>query len=233
MSSFKSNLIEAYGLKQIIGLDANVDSDENIVTKEHLRVAFFNLSMTIKDGIPIQLPGFDYLFLGSIGSAYNLKSLQKCGITHILCLSGVIKTQFEDNFEYLRISMKDQPDYDVTESLEQCFEFITSAQMHRTENGENGRVLVHCYQGKSRSVAICCAYMMKMSQIRFSEALAAIRTVRPIAAPNSGFERILRGFENKDSLNEHLGEIKTECVILHEDSVVNVDKQPQLLSGFI
>jgi protein-tyrosine phosphatase len=190
MSAFKTNLIESYGLNR-----TSDDDGDDIITKEHLRVAFFNLSMTMKDGIPIQLPGFEYLFLGSIGSAYNLKSLKQYGITHILCLSDVIKTQYKDSFEYLKIAMKDQPDYVITENLQQCFDFITKAQMHTTICGEKGKVLVHCYQGKSRSVTICCAYMMKTGLMGYSEALAAIRTVRPMAAPNSGFERFLRDLE--------------------------------------
>lgn len=197
MSTFKTNLIEAYGLDEVSNLE-----NENF-TKEHLRVAFFNLSMTMKDGIPAQIPGFDYLYVGSIGSAYNLKALQHCGITHILCLSDVIKTQYEHHFNYLRVPMKDQPDFDIAVSMQQCNEFITTAQLHVTAAGDKGKVLVHCYQGKSRSVAVCCAHMMKSTGTKYSEALATIRTVRPIAAPNSGFERtLLRMQESGNNADE-------------------------------
>ena len=180
----KRKLVEHYGLETHIIPEDGSDPDN-----EDFRVAFYNLSLTVKDGKPIQIPGIDYLFIGSIGAAYNKEKLLQHGITHILCLSEIIKMNFPESFTYLRIPMIDRIEYDITEDLDKIFEFITTAK----EN--NGKILVHCYQGKSRSCAICCAYMIKYYNHTLLSSLELIRTVRPIASPNSGFLSILQNFE--------------------------------------
>lgn len=85
--------------------------------------------------------------------------------------------------------MLDQPDYTFTDDLPQIFEFIESTR----EQG--GRILVHCYQGKSRSCAVCCAYLMKYRGHSLESALKLVREVRPIASPNSGFMASLEALD--------------------------------------
>ena len=50
-----------------------------------------------------------------------------------------------------------------------------------------GNILVHCYAGISRSVAVVCYYLMFTKVIPFDEALEIVQKVRPIADPNEGF----------------------------------------------
>mmetsp|Transcript_19305 Transcript_19305/g.32731 ORF Transcript_19305/g.32731 Transcript_19305/m.32731 type:complete len:276 (-) Transcript_19305:2756-3583(-) len=197
---------------------------------EEFRAAFFNLSMTMKDGVPAQIPNIPYLFIGSIGSAYNSDNLVKAGITHILCLSDVIRLNFPDKFKYLRVPMVDKPDYDINADLHRVFSFIESVKCYvdppnqvdtvdstdlpgiahtssyvgkgdsATADEETavtsflskpGKVLVHCYQGKSRCATVCSAYLMKYYGYSVNEAIDLIRQVRPIASPNTGFMRAL------------------------------------------
>lgn len=63
-----------------------------------------------------------------------------------------------------------------------------------------GVLLVHCAQGKSRSVTALTALLMIRHGKTVDEALAEIKAVRPIAEPNAGFLRQLRDFEQSDEL---------------------------------
>lgn len=180
---------------QYYGLEHHKLSDVEDPSPEEFRIAFCNLSMSIKDGNPIQIPNLNYLFVGSIGSAYNLDKLLHNKITHILCLSGTIRLNFPYHFIYHRIPMADIPEYDIISDLQQIYEFINSAKTFMTEDGNFGKVLIHCYQGKSRSVAVCCAYLIQHCNFSLDAALETIRQVRPIAAPNCGFMAALRRIE--------------------------------------
>ena len=59
----------------------------------------------------------------------------------------------------------------------------------------DGRVLVHCNEGKSRSVAIAAAYLMKAYGKSAEDALDALRAARPQADPREAFCRQLATLE--------------------------------------
>lgn len=180
----KKKIVKFYGLESF-----GTEKEEEDVSPEEFRISFCNLSLTIKDGTPAQIPDCEFLYIGSIGSAYNSEKLLQSGISHILCLSESIKLNFIENHTYMRVPMLDQPDYTFTDDLPQIFEFIESTR----EQG--GRILVHCYQGKSRSCAVCCAYLMKYRGHSLESALKLVREVRPIASPNSGFMASLEALD--------------------------------------
>ena len=50
-----------------------------------------------------------------------------------------------------------------------------------------GKVLVHCFAGKSRSATICIAYLLKTSGMEYHAAFELVREARPIINPNPGF----------------------------------------------
>lgn len=177
----KKKIIKFYGLESF-----GAEGEEEEVSPEEFRISFCNLNLTIKDGEPSKIPTTEFLYVGSIGSAYNSEKLLHAGITHILCLSETIRLNFEDKFSYLRVPMVDQPEYSFANDLPQIFEFIENAR----EQG--GKILIHCYQGKSRSCAVCCAFLMKYGGHNLDTALELVREVRPIASPNSGFMEALR-----------------------------------------
>ena len=180
---------------QFYGLETHSTTEDEDPSSEDFRVAFCNLNMTIKDGCPAKIPTLDYLYVGSIGSAYNSEKLMQTGITHILCLSDVIRLNFPERFIYLRVPMVDQADYDIKQDFARIFEFIEQVKAYKTHDNKDGKILVHCYQGKSRSCAVCCAYLMVHYKHSLDSALELIRQVRPIASPNSGFMSALRALE--------------------------------------
>jgi protein-tyrosine phosphatase len=90
----------------------------------------------------------------------------------------------------MKITIEDKPTTLLEQHFETCFNFIELARIN------SGRILVHCYQGRSRCVAIVIAYLMKYLNYSLDNALNAIRQVRPSAQPNTGFMKQLRDFES-------------------------------------
>ncbi|RLN97568.1 hypothetical protein BBJ28_00010968 [Nothophytophthora sp. Chile5] len=58
-----------------------------------------------------------------------------------------------------------------------------------------GKVLVHCFMGRSRSATIILAYLVSRRGLALSEALRELRRVRPQAQPNTGFYKELLALE--------------------------------------
>lgn len=135
------------------------------------------------------------LYVGSIGAAENIQTLQKLGVSHILSLgdkdmfSLLISTK-EAALTNLQVTISDKASEDLSMHVEACTEFID-------EGLSKGGCLVHCFQGKSRSVGIVAAYLMKREGLTYERALETIRIVRPRGCPNIGFSLQLRKLERE------------------------------------
>ncbi|CAM9977020.1 unnamed protein product [Choristocarpus tenellus] len=90
-----------------------------------------------------------------------------------------------------KVEVMDHASTDLCHHFKACVRFITDA------NAKGGKTLVHCFQGKSRSVSVACAYLMITSEgmVGFQEALEIVRRARPVAEPNLGFAAQLRTLE--------------------------------------
>jgi hypothetical protein len=60
-----------------------------------------------------------------------------------------------------------------------------------------GKILLHCREGRSRSVAVLIFYSMIELNMSYDDALHHIRLMRPEARPNIGFERQLRKLQKE------------------------------------
>ncbi|XP_022738860.1 dual specificity protein phosphatase PHS1-like [Durio zibethinus] len=129
------------------------------------------------------------LFIGGALAARSVFTLQHLGITHILCLCsneiGQSDSQYPDLFEYKNFSICDNEDSNISSIFEEACDFID----HVEQIG--GRVLVHCFEGKSRSATVVIAYLMLRKNLTLLEAWNALKRVHRRAQPNDGFARIL------------------------------------------
>ncbi|KAA8548591.1 hypothetical protein F0562_000275 [Nyssa sinensis] len=148
-----------------------------------------------EDNVPCQIE--EGLFLGSIGAANNRTALKSLNITHILTVANSLAPTYPNDFTYKIIDVPDREDLNIAQYFDKCFDFIDEAKRM------GGGVLVHCFVGRSRSVTIIVAYLMKKHGMSLSQALEHVKSKRPQAAPNKGFMLQLQNFEK--SLQETQG----------------------------
>nr|XP_028951475.1 dual specificity protein phosphatase 1-like [Malus domestica] len=86
---------------------------------------------------------------------------------------------------------------DLKQHFDECIEYIDEAKR------SGGGVLVHCFVGRSRSVTIIVAYLMKKHGMSISQALEHVKSRRPQASPNAGFISQLQSLERSLSDEEN------------------------------
>lgn len=87
----------------------------------------------------------------------------------------------------LSAPVADKPDAPLEYHLACVLESMANAIKH-------GKVLVHCREGRSRSVAIVVAFMMWKHKLTFAEAYSIVKAKRPIV--NTKFTQLLELFED-------------------------------------
>lgn len=117
--------------------------------------------------------------------------LERLGITHILTVAGGFEPKFPELFVYECVDVKDVPEERLCVHFDRCLKFIAKCLL------DGGRVLVHCFAGKSRSATVCAAYVMATEGLSLEETLNAIGRKRPAASPNHGFMAQLASFERE------------------------------------
>lgn len=164
------------------------------------------------------------LWVGSLSAAEDENELRNHGITHILTAASRLRLSWRDkdgttqhheeevtaaserktppliaDKNILTLEVDDHPAESLLLFFEECCTFIDSAISNPDPgDGVGGGVLVHCASGISRSVAVCCAYLMLREKISYEDALTRIRKKRNMANPNFGFQRQLHCLEKCD-----------------------------------
>lgn len=122
------------------------------------------------------------VYIGSDAVARNWDTLSEQGITHVLnCVGFVCEEYFKGKLTYKTLWLQDSPGEDIASVLYPCFDFLEAAR------SANGRVLVHCSQGVSRSSAIVIAYAMWRRGWEYEPAFQYVKQRRGVANPNVGF----------------------------------------------
>ena len=145
----------------------------------------------------------DKIFLGSYLSAKNYQELEKKNIKYILNCASECKNLFENkNIKYLKLDIKDQNDFPIENFFEQGSQFI-----QESINNNDGNILIHCMEGKSRSTSILMAYLIKYKNENTNSAYKILKAKRKLTMPNLGFMYKLREYEKKCNnyfqLNDH------------------------------
>eukprot|EP01116_Phalansterium_solitarium_P012721 TRINITY_DN2924_c6_g1_i2.p1 TRINITY_DN2924_c6_g1~~TRINITY_DN2924_c6_g1_i2.p1 ORF type:complete len:364 (+),score=31.33 TRINITY_DN2924_c6_g1_i2:135-1094(+) len=130
-----------------------------------------------------------FLYLGSEAAATNLAVLRALGITHVLVAALELKPRFKEAFNYCHVMIRDVPTTDLEPLLFTCVQFIDEAR------ATNGRVLVHCVMGKSRSASVVIAYLMQTQGLSFRDAYNRVVKLRSVVHPNIGFSTQLQSLE--------------------------------------
>ncbi|CAD8099281.1 unnamed protein product [Paramecium primaurelia] len=122
------------------------------------------------------------LYLGGGDHAQDTEMLVDIlGITHVVNATIEIKN-YCDQLKYLNIKIYDEPHIEVKQYFEDVYQFIENAILM-----ENGKVFVHCAQGKSRSACFIVMYLMKKFNWGFEKAYEFVKECREVVCINEGF----------------------------------------------
>lgn len=132
----------------------------------------------------------DYLYLSGC-PALSASRLQALGITcAVNCIKGV-KHQFPDHIEYITVPIDDEESVNLSPYFDKVFSTIAR---HRQANG---RVLVYCGLGISRSATFVIAYFLTHYNMPLIDAYKLVQKRRNIICPNVGFFKQLIEMEYK------------------------------------
>lgn len=149
---------------------------------------------TLKELCTIRSPSGTYIpqateiiprvYLADLYTSTNPSALRQLKITHILSvMPGEVDIPPWDPSRHLQLAFEDMPFVEIVPHLKTAVHWIQRA----LESSPEARVIVHCFQGISRSSTIVAAYLIATRGYSVSRALDAIRAARPVAQPNFGF----------------------------------------------
>uniref|UniRef100_A0A8C2TSA1 Dual specificity phosphatase 28 n=1 Tax=Coturnix japonica TaxID=93934 RepID=A0A8C2TSA1_COTJA len=127
--------------------------------------------------------------LGNARTACNAELLAREGVT--FCVNVTRQQPFPGLLQAraMRVPVFDDPAEDLYHYFEQCSDAIEEAVR------SGGKCLVYCKNGRSRSAAICTAYLMRHRNLPLKDAFEVVKAARPVAEPNAGFWSQLQRYE--------------------------------------
>jgi len=133
-------------------------------------------------------PLTDYLYIAGV-IAVRPRIITDFKISHIVNATSEVPSLLIPGVETRKLWLEDKNETKIFHHLDLIADLIHSVR------GRNGRVLVHCVAGVSRSATLCLAYLMKYEGKSLREAYDFLASVRPMVRPNLGFWKALIDFE--------------------------------------
>uniref|UniRef100_A0A8C4U2N4 Dual specificity phosphatase 28 n=1 Tax=Falco tinnunculus TaxID=100819 RepID=A0A8C4U2N4_FALTI len=129
------------------------------------------------------------LLISNARAACNEDLLTREGVT--FCVNVTRQQPFPglQRVRGIRVPVFDDPAEDLYRYFEQCSDAIEEA----VKSG--GKCLVYCKNGRSRSAAICTAYLMRHRKLPLKDAFETVKSARPVVEPNAGFWSQLQRYE--------------------------------------
>ena len=149
---------------------------------------------------------FDLLAVGSEHDAHDVSLLRREGITHVLNLTGnPCLPDVKKLFRWRQVELHDSLAEDLLVHLKSVIDFIEDARQRQ------GKILVHCFAGVSRSVAVAIAYVMWRQRVSFEAATSLVQAHREGASPNLNFVAQLLTFGTALAEGIHLDSTPDAC----------------------
>ncbi|KAM8817115.1 dual specificity protein phosphatase 18 [Rhynchonycteris naso] len=129
------------------------------------------------------------LYISSGVAANNKLLLSSNQITTVINVSVAVGNTLFEDIQYVQVPITDTPVSRLCDFFDSIADHIHSVEM------KQGRTLLHCTAGVSRSAALCLAYLMKYHAMSLLDAHTWTKSCRPIIRPNSGFWEQLIHYE--------------------------------------
>jgi protein-tyrosine phosphatase len=195
-----SDAIEIYKILSDKNNDDNISQKiKELSEKINNKQKYVNIGLLMHIN-PVIQEVYPNVWIGSENGARNLKEIKKNNITHVLNITIEANNFFPDLLQYFNIRIADAIDVDILESgiLEQCLNIIDETLQN------NGRILVHCQAGMSRSGSIVIAFLMKHKKISYERALSHAVSIRNCIMPNISFEKQIKKYFEKKTDNSNI-----------------------------
>lgn len=112
------------------------------------------------------------IYLGSLDDAFD--EHVKCQVSHMLNVAEELNLLDRVDHIYTKIAVVDDDmTVDIRIIFDECIRFIDCA----LESG--GSILIHCLEGKSRSVCVCLVYLCIRYGMHLNKALQIVKEKRP------------------------------------------------------
>lgn len=131
------------------------------------------------------------VYLGGIDSVYDKDELKKLGIKSIISVIAGFEPPYPEDFNYVVLNALDTVNTDLKDFFSMTNDFIDDS----LDNDE--KVLIHCMAGRSRSVTILAAYIIKITGMDVETTLDTIKAKRNIIEPNEYFVKQLEEYRKE------------------------------------
>ncbi|KAM8926961.1 dual specificity protein phosphatase 8-like [Pelodytes ibericus] len=167
-----------------------------------------------------------HLYLGSQNDVMNQEVISQNGITHVLNVScSCPKPLFIPDNHFLRIPVNDSYCEKILPWLSAAVGFIEKVER------VNGKVLVHCLAGISRSAAVAIAYIMRSMGLSLDDAYRFVKEKRPTISPNFNFLGQLLEYEMSIANSQPSAADKPSCAVSPTDRNGSCPPFPQEKTG--
>lgn len=103
-------------------------------------------------------------------------------LNHIITIINVsleVASTFYEDIQYVRVPVADTPSSNLCDFFDPIADHIHSVEM------KQGRTLLHCAVGVSRSATLCLAYLMKYHSMSLLDARNWTKSCHPIIRPTT------------------------------------------------
>lgn len=123
------------------------------------------------------------LYISDLATAHNKELLKEIGITHVVDAVLGCNPPFPEDFSYKYLPVRDIDYEDISIYFDDTSKFIDDAIKN------NGKVLVHCMFGASRSATMVAAYIIYKGKgkVTAEQAIKYLKNKREAVRPNSAF----------------------------------------------
>ena len=130
----------------------------------------------------------DNIYLGGSDVARNESFLLENDIKAVVNCANGYNSEY-NQIRFLELNLIDSSEQNLFPKLYVGYAFIKENSKHN--------ILIHCIQGKSRSVSLVVFYLMKEKGWDYETCIKFIEEKRPLAGPNIGFVNQLKEYYNK------------------------------------